>query len=138
MTTYILQKDLPNLKAGAEFEYVTSETLGRLVPPHYYHKPEKDSISYDGISYLPTEVENNPEWFKQKPNEPPLMTFTAFSPHSARGLALENSSNISHAIRQIDGHEFTKANIVLNLSSQTQCNQAIEFLSVLGMCFKRR
>lgn len=58
MKTYILQKDLPNMKKGSEFEF--NENIMLYV--HY-------NSCY---SYPPIVVENNPEWFKLKEEEQPL------------------------------------------------------------------
>ena len=51
--TYILQKDLPDSKAGDEY----------MIGPHncYYKNGDFDSSWWGAI-----QVENNPEWFKEK------------------------------------------------------------------------
>lgn len=64
METYILQKDLPNLKAGAEFIKIVSFS------PFYAHNTDhRDYINgrkMQEFTYDIDVVENNPEWFKLK------------------------------------------------------------------------
>lgn len=59
--TYILQKDIPGVKAGAKYEKTNDYGF-------YYHK------SGNCPSFHISIVENNPEWFL--PEEPPIYTKT--------------------------------------------------------------
>lgn len=67
MKTYILQKDLPDVKAGAEFK------LGRDSDA-YYLTSNKTGTKYNCYCYPKSFVENNSEWFKEVPDldKPPL------------------------------------------------------------------
>lgn len=56
MRTFILLKDLPNVKAGAEYK---SKGDGY---PYYLQGVSEDETDYWSIKH----VENNPEWFKEK------------------------------------------------------------------------
>jgi len=66
MSTYILQKGLPDLKAGAEFTKVDSD----IKPTAYVHNttsiPTTNGKTWKCFIYEPELVENNPEWFKLK------------------------------------------------------------------------
>lgn len=58
MKTYILLKDLPDVKAGAKFE------LGRDADA-YYLISDKTGTKYNCYCYPVDFVENNTEWFKE-------------------------------------------------------------------------
>ena len=61
--TYILQKDLPDSKAGNEYIYVDKN-----VPfPAFF----LNGLIFQSY-WMPSVVENNPEWFKLKVEKPPL------------------------------------------------------------------
>jgi hypothetical protein len=57
MSIYILQKDLPNLKAGTEF----TDDQGKFYRPVAY---PSDSVTATVFNKM--YVENNPEWFQPK------------------------------------------------------------------------
>lgn len=59
MSTYILQKDLPDVKAGEKFE------LGKSMDA-YYLASNKTETKYNCYAYPVYFVENNPEWFKKE------------------------------------------------------------------------
>lgn len=63
--TYILQKDLPDVKAGAKFEIGASND-------GYYLTSDKTGTKYNSYWYPIFFVENNPEWFL--PEEEPMYT----------------------------------------------------------------
>jgi hypothetical protein len=67
MKTYILQKDLPDVKAGAEFK------LGVALDA-YFLTSDKTGTKYNCYSYPKDFVENTPDWFKAVPDldKPPL------------------------------------------------------------------
>ena len=56
MTTYILQKDLPNLSKGS--------ILVKEVDSNWYHIDKDNYGMY--FSLFSNVVENNPKWFKLK------------------------------------------------------------------------
>lgn len=62
--TYILLKDLPDAKAGDEYESVIAESNKK----RYYRNKTKGGF----FTYSQEQVENNPEWFKLK--EEPIYT----------------------------------------------------------------
>lgn len=57
MSTYILQKDLPNMKAGKEFMWDEKNKLYRPAD-----SPPSITVTFFDNFY----VEANPEWFKKK------------------------------------------------------------------------
>lgn len=59
METYILQKDLPDVKAGAKFE------LGKATDA-FYLTSDKTGTKYNAYVYPLDFVRNNPEWFKKE------------------------------------------------------------------------
>lgn len=63
--TYILQKDLPDYKAGTEF----------VLGDRGYYTSTIPGTRGDGVrgAWPPLYVENNEEWFKKKEDEPPLV-----------------------------------------------------------------
>lgn len=63
--TYILQKDLPDYKAGTEF----------VLGDRGYYTSTVPGTRGDGVrgAWPPLYVENNEEWFKKKEEEPPLV-----------------------------------------------------------------
>ena len=66
MSTYILQKDMPNLSKGTEFKKADNGW--------YYVDKDNFGMYYSIFSKV---VENNPEWFKLK--EDPYIVLNIFS-----------------------------------------------------------
>ena len=75
--TYILQKDLPDIKAGAKFKPVSALAYGYIRSPHYH------------IEYANHFVENNPEWFL--PEEQPMYTRSQLIHHIKESRFYENA-----------------------------------------------
>ena len=69
---YILQKDLPNVRAGARYEHYDRArsgsyyTLVQADIKHIYNCPEQEANYYGAAGYAWDcyTVENSPEWFK--------------------------------------------------------------------------
>lgn len=70
---YILQKDLPNIPAGTEVEWNdTSTWIGGQYKGGRYGVFEMPSEKSCTQIWTCDDVENNPEWFKLKEEEPPI------------------------------------------------------------------
>ncbi len=71
MKTYILQKDLPDVKSGAEFKLSSDGATYFLSPINNKNKLTK---FYNCYAYPKAFIENNTDWFKEK-EEPPITLF---------------------------------------------------------------
>ncbi len=132
MTSYILQKDLPSIKAGKRFSwdnkfkvYCAKTNTGAYIPKHTFTKEE---------------VENNTEWFLPVVEEKiklPIIFLNAENSKTKINIGGVAQHSIYNLVRRIDGYSFDDCKIVMNLSSQKDCNQVIEFLTVLSKCLPK-
>lgn len=102
--TYILQKDLPDAKAGAEFVFDGQQS-------YEYNFNGVEFTSFFNKEY----VENNPEWFKEK-SQPPV-----------KRIAIEyfNCNNTGKGWSQ---YNFGVNTPQINVEQEAKIKKAIEFV----------
>ena len=148
MRTYILQKDLPNVKKGAKF--VNDGERYVLHYPNGKATALTNNLKID-ISYSKEEVENNADFFAlhqvqhryemigKDPSitipelaEQPFLSVKIVNDNSDRDILMEkNQDQIHHLTKRIDGEIIKQALISFNLKSKEDCEKAIEVLSIL-------
>lgn len=94
MSTYILQKDLPDYEAGEEFVYSKNSL--------YYEASNTDKDGCRG-KWPPSYVENNPEWFKLKEDNVLFISWSASVHNKSTGYfspmyhdSLELKTDLTH------------------------------------------
>lgn len=118
MPTYILQKDLPNIKAGAEFDQ-------KKINDNVYYAREIDSMN-DYYHYHKNFVENNPEWFKLK-EEKMYITNIHFQDQGS-------VTNISFTIQNVNDKKVINVSAIIDLVEKV-LNRNIEQENYPKTCF---
>lgn len=98
-TTYILQKDLPDVFAGERF--IKNETGSAYYLPSKYTR-----TGYNHYNYPVEFIERNPEWFKKEEPENTVFNLGAITVQLATIEKIEKAFNAARELDKYDAYKF--------------------------------